>query len=245
MYLEYLIDETLKRTVNNELINPDTGEINSELTDRAEIALAEIAAVLYKNAPLLTSSQLEQVTTWTKKWKRSKSRRDPAARRDFSDVLEQLRATGDHRRFRPKIIWKLLGGCFFGALALVTIIGFVLSWDDLAWGWGLVFLLVSWFAFSYARRKVYEAIELAQAQDRKYALDSMRKAQSIFELNLAGLFMHMPGTHYKDPGFEGKVAMRTIRVEVERLTDALYNDPDDWLMELEYPWRNEEVTGKD
>lgn len=242
MYVDYVADPTFKRRENNQLIDPDTAEPNPELTDKSERAMAEIAAVFHRNAPSLTPAQLEQVATWAKRWKLGVAGRLVESRPDYWSVLEALRNSVEQKSLQDKAVVKLLKSGFFCAVSLaLAVVSIYAVWVlDFGWGWRAALaapLLTSmWWADSAMR----EGQSIAKEQDRRYALASLRSAKTVSELNQAGLFTYMPHTAYGEPGFDERRAMKLIRAEVERLTDALYSDRDGWLMSTEYPWLNKD-----
>lgn len=237
MYVDYVVDETLRRKTNNELIDPDTGEPNPELTHLAECALAEVAAVLHRNTDKLSTAQLEQVAGWAKKLKlreRSESRQT----RDFSMVLIQLRESSEQNALQSKSIKKSLMAIFFGAcgLGLMGCAAVAIWAFDVGWATRSVLAVLTLAAFWYADVSLKDGLVIAKEQDRRYAMNSLRAARNVEELNEAGLFAYMPHTRYDEPGFDEKKAHRLMRAEVERLTDSLYMDPELWLQRYEYSW---------
>lgn len=245
MSVDYVVDETLRRKDNNNLLDPDTGVPNPELTSPSEKALAEVAAALHKNLGALSGKQLEQVASWAKRWKLVKSRKQTGTRNDFFAILDVLKNSAEQKKLQKKTLWKLLFGAMAGAVFAVALLSMAIAnWsdNDLGWGWQFGLGVVLFVGYVLTTTFVTDALLIAKEQDRRYALASLRKAQSVVELNEAGLFAYLPKTRLEEVGFEDKEAMQIIRGEVERLTDALYNDPDDWLLNHEYPGRNGETT---
>lgn len=98
MPVDYVVDETLTRKDNNNLLDDD-GRPNAQLTSCAEIALANVAAMLNKHTDVLSWQQLEQVVSWDKCLKKSKTWARATARDDLCVRREALRKSSEHRAF--------------------------------------------------------------------------------------------------------------------------------------------------
>lgn len=239
MYVDYVVDETLTRKTNNELLDPDTGEPNPNLTSPSEQALAEIAAVLHRNTDKLTTKQLEQVAGWAKKLK-LRNRVESRQTREFFMVLKRLRESSEQKLLQSRAARKFLFAVLFGAAALALMVGGAIAiWGfDAGWGTRSVLAVFTLLALGFADSSLKEGNLICKEQDRRYAMFSLRAANSVAELNEAGLFAYIPNTQYGEPGFDEKKAHGLMQKEVERLTDALYTDPELWLSRYDYAWKN-------
>lgn len=239
MPVDYVVDETLTRKENNDLLDLDTGLPNPGLTSRSEIALAAVAASLHEHQDTLSEDQLEQIAGWAKRWKISRSRRQGGSRNDFFAVLDVLQKSDEQEALVKTTYWKLLASWVSGLVFAIALLALAIgNWGDvdIGWGWQAGLGIMLFIAYICTSGFLTDALLLAKEQDRRYALTSLRKASTVYELNQAGLFTYLPNTSHSEPGFDDRIAMRVIRDEVERLTDALYNDPECWLLSTEYPW---------
>lgn len=243
MAVDFVVDETRKRRENNELLDPETGLPNPGLVTKSEKALAEVAAAINKNIDLLSANQLEQVAGWAKQCKISKSHGESGSRNDFYATLDVLRNSAEQKELQARTYWKMFAAWLSGVVFALVLLGMgIANWTNtsLGWGWGFGLGVVLVIAYVLMATFGKESLLWAKEQDRKYALASLRKARTVYELNEAGLFAYLRNTQFGEPGFEDKLAMQNIRAEVARLTDALYNDPEGWLLAPEYVWNQPE-----
>lgn len=246
---DYVVDETYKRDGNNYLLDLDSLGSNPTITDFESLgpnptlkdeggrALAEIAAVINRNARHLENLQYEMVITWLKKWKLG---HDPARRegshRDFHAILERVRNSAEQRELQRKTAWKLMSGVVFGALFLLSLAIAIMTHvaDGVGWGWKLFSAVVTIGLFGFANDFLRTMQILAKEQDRRFGLESLRSAKTVTEVTLAGLFSYLPGTSADEPNFDEIHARRAMAKAREALTDALYCDPDDYLARHRY-----------
>ncbi|MBK4736799.1 hypothetical protein [Noviherbaspirillum pedocola] len=223
------------------LLYEDTEKPRDDLETRSDIALAELAATVHKNAPGLISSDFELVIGWLKTWKlhdRTFKRSSPGTKHvDFYNRLEELKNSGEQKdlqkRAYRKTLWSRLWAMLFGVSLAVTCILFFSS--DVAWYWKTASLIVTVFLFIFSDILLENGIKLYKEQDRRYILASIREAESVVELSDAGLFGYLPGTSTSDKSYSEAEAVERMRKERDKLTDALYRDSGEYLS---MDWRN-------
>ena len=114
------------------------------------------------------------------------------------------------------------------AVALAVTLWLIFVWHA-PWyvtGTGLLASAAVWWV---SDQFAVASITLSKQQDRRYLLQSLRAAETVNELNLAGLFAYLPGTMVSEAGFSEERCQQIMREERDRLTDALYCDPDLYL----------------
>ena len=235
---DYVLDESGEGEGNIHLLDFKTFGPNPELTAENERALAEIAAVINRNARHLDRRQFEIAITWLKNWKLGY---DPTRRegsyREFHAILNGARNSAEQREFQRRTAWKLIVGVVLAALLLLSLgISTVMIYSDDGLNWGgrfvgaVVGLTLFWFADDFLKK----AQMLAKEQDRRYALESLRCAKTVLEVRMAGAFAYIPGVSADEPNFDEKYATQQMAKAREALTDALYCDPDGYLARWRY-----------
>lgn len=197
-------------------------------------SLAELALAVHQHAPRLRPAELEQAVRWLKAWKALKQPlRRPGDRFqvEMSRALKRLRESPEQLRLQNRT-WRQSALSRFAAVLLSALVFLALVLHGPEWRWyhyaSVVVLLLS--VFGWTEHTFYRAIETAKEQDRRYFLACLREAQTVSELNKAGFFAYTgfePGNNFDI--HEWKTMMRE---ECERLSDALYRDPDDVLVRL-------------
>ena len=140
--------------------------------------------------------------------------------RDFEAIVRQVRNSGEQQTLQNRDVnarFKALGiALLFGLLVLAAtasgLAGF--SW----WITSVVGLLALAILGAWDRATV-QSIVAAKDQDRRYFLSCLRQAQSIEELNRAGLFAYLP-----DSGGPAWVAQ--VKADVTTLRKALGVEPE-------------------
>lgn len=140
--------------------------------------------------------------------------------RDFTVILQQARDSGEQQALENRDVnarFKALGiALLFGLLVLpATASGLA----GLSWWITAVLVLLAFAALGAWDRATVRSALAPKEQDRRYFLSCLRKAQTIDELNRAGLFAHLP-----DSGGPAWVAQ--VKAEVARLRKALEVEPE-------------------
>jgi hypothetical protein len=196
---------------------------------RSLCGLAEVAASIYGHASELPEDHLEQAIQWLKALK-AKDRTSARLTYEFLDVLDELRNSSeqiDLQRRGHRKLWLAKGISALLALVLASAVGLAIAHNWFGLG---VALLVSLALFFAGERGTVSAIRLFKEQEQRYLWASIRQAGSVSEINQAGIFAYLHGTTFGAPGFSEEGSRAAIRAERERLTDALYADPDDYLV---------------
>lgn len=232
---DYVIDESFLRTKNNRLLDDEGTGANPALTQSSEQALAAIAEAVHKHARYLSPEQAELAVKWLKRWKLRNA--VPAdfnelqARDAFEEKLKTLRESPEQVRLQAIAArhgtWSRVWAAVFAAI-VATMIGM-----GITGGAGAVAWIVAGVALASSviasERSLVRALVTAKEQDRRYALESLRAANKVTELINAGLCSYIPGVLYEGPSYDEKYAKAQMYKERERLADALYLDPDDYL----------------
>lgn len=232
---DYLADPTHSRDGENNLLEDDSLP-NPRLTDYQDKALANLAAAIHKNAPLLSAEQAEMVIKWLKSWK---ARRQPLKREQghsngfhFSQVLKQLRESPEQvdlqKRAYRLTIWARLWGLAFALCGAITIGMFFVD-GPIAWYWWLLIGAADLICLGTSDECLKRSTVLSKEQDRRYFLQSIREAQTLSELLDAGLFSHHPRVYIPGQPYDMIREREAVREMQEKLTDALYRDTDDYM----------------
>lgn len=140
--------------------------------------------------------------------------------RDFEVILRQVRDSGEQQDLVSRDVnarFKALGiALFFGLLVLSATASGV---TGLSWWITGVLGLMALAALGAWDRATVQSILAAKEQDRRYFLSCLRKAQSIDELNRAGLFAYLP-----DSGGSAWVAQ--VKADITNLRKALEVEPE-------------------
>ena len=232
---DYVIDETYQREGENQLLNDKGDGPNLNLTNRREAALAALAAAIHVNARHLGPEQIEQAIGWLKTWKLQHvplSRPDGNSGQGFYEVLEKLKTNAEQtdlqKRARKHIHLAYLTGLGLALSAAVTLAMFFIG--SVAWYFWVVATVVNWYFYIKTDMSILAAALLYKEQDRKYGFASIRQAETVVELLEAGIFAYIPGTAYEvGQEFNDTQARRWMKAERDRLTDALYRDPNGYL----------------
>jgi uncharacterized membrane protein YqjE len=193
--------------------------------------LAELALSIHQHARHLSAAELEQAVRWLKAWKVSRQalrRPNDRGQTKMYWALKELRESSEQVRLQNRA-WRDSAISRFGAFLLCGLVLLALILHEDTWRWyhyaSVVLLLLG--LFGWTEQTSYRAIETAKEQDRRYFLASLREAQTVGELNEAGLFAYTgfePSSNFDVD--EWKAVMRK---ECERFSDALYCDPDELL----------------
>lgn len=138
--------------------------------------------------------------------------------RDFETILRQVRDSGEQQDLEGRDVsarFKALGiALLFGLLVLSATASGVagLSW----WITGVLGLMALAALGAWDRATV---LSILAAKDRRYFLSCLRKAQSIDELNRAGLFAYLP-----DSG--GPAWAAQVKADITNLRKALEVEPE-------------------
>lgn len=140
--------------------------------------------------------------------------------RDFQGILQAIRESGEQKTLENLDVnarFKALGiALLFGLLVLCATAS---AFSNLS-GWLTAVLgLIALAALLAWDRATVQSILAAKEQDRRYFLSCLRSAQSIDDLNRAGLFAYLP-----DEGGPSWVAQ--AKTEVAKLKGALESEPE-------------------
>lgn len=140
--------------------------------------------------------------------------------RDFEAIVRQVRDSGEQKNLEKRDVnarLKALGvALLFGVLVLAATTSALSGlswWITTLWGLAALAALGAW------DRATLRSILAAKEQDRRYFLSCLRQAQSIDELNRAGLFAYLP-----DSG--GPAWVTQVKVDVANLRKALGEEPE-------------------
>jgi hypothetical protein len=191
-------------------------------------SIAEFAASIHANAGKLSQDQFEQIIQWIKALK-MRDRDSASPPYEFLSVLNELRNSpeqmGLHRRGHCKL-WLAKGMAMLLALVIAAAVGFAVAHSWVALGISLVAALGLFIVGEWA---TVSGIQMFKEQEQRYLWASVRRARTVVEANFAGIFAYLHGTTFGAPGFNEEDSRAAMRAERERLTDALYADPDDYL----------------
>lgn len=217
------------------LLDWDTERPTAETVESADGPLARIAAAIHANASQLAPEDCEQVVRWMKQWKRERSPGPLPPERDwvaFDTVLREFRDSPAQRELMRKaarhgmavdawtvIAFVVAGVAVVGALA-----------PGIRWYWSVATFFAAVLVYARSQLRGVEAAKAWKEQDRRYLMQSIGAAHTVQELSHAGLFAYLPGSEFGG-GNDEDTASAALRRERERLTDALYHDPDHWLSE--------------
>lgn len=236
---DYVLDETFRRQENNRLLDADGAGVNPALRDASECALAAIADAVHTHARHLRPEQAELAVKWLKKWK-LRSSSPPAydsrrATEAFWDKLEALKISPEQVRLQRvaarHATWSRVWGVAF-ALVLALLAGVALAGGG--WMWCTFLAAVGLGTLVANERSLVKALMAAKDQDRRYLMQSIRTANTVSEMLNAGICAYIPGVLYEGPSYDERYAKQQMAAERERLTDALYLDPDDYLDPYSY-----------
>jgi hypothetical protein len=140
--------------------------------------------------------------------------------RDFELVLRRLQADVEQKSLQKRDAmsrFKALGlALIFGVLVAGVTTSVLVGaggWSTAVLGASALLAIFSW------ERATIQSIQAAKEQDRRYFLSCLRNAQSIDELNRAGLFAYFPDS-------QGPAWVVQVKGEVVRLRRALHIEPD-------------------
>jgi len=205
------------------------GNRSPELVGTSTIALAQIAEVIHQKAKFLSPDQSEEVVRWVKAWKlKGKPMR---ANHEIYAIMNDIRNSPEQlilqRKSYAQTIWSRLVGLLFSiSLAITLFLGFA---RDFSWYSMAACLIVNLALFVFSDRFTVKALIIAKEQDRRYFYQCLRTAQSIYELNVAGLFGYIPGTDPNDAGYTEERWLDATTAERDRFSDALYFDPTSYM----------------
>jgi hypothetical protein len=218
------------------LLELETGDPEPQVGSGMTSA-AVLASTICKHGKQLTPFQIEAAICWLKDWKFKKLSRDSAETNNFFPVLQAIKEGKDQLEFMRRAHGCVMKGMFLSALCGAAAIGFCLAgaafWllaDSIRWYWVVAFLIVTVsivsFIFSRSHKLHVGGIEQYKRQESKYLLSCIRKAKTVGQLDMAGLFMYLDGTapfndHEK---YDEDRAELAVHRETERLKDALYAD---------------------
>jgi hypothetical protein len=96
-------------------------------------------------------------------------------------------------------------------------------------GEGVVAIVVALVALLASDAIAKEAIVISKEQEQRHLWPCVREARTVEELNAAGLFAYLRDADFNSPTWSEIGAVSAMRAEAERLSDALYSDPQDYL----------------
>ncbi|CAM2161544.1 putative SMODS and SLOG-associating 2TM effector domain-containing protein [Paraburkholderia sacchari] len=190
--------------------------------------LADVAASIHAHARELSDDQLEQTIQWLKAIKM----RDRVSSRpsdEFFSVLSELRNSPEQIELQRRGHRKLLlakGVSMLLGFVLIAAVGLVIARSWVALGLAVIVALA---LFVVGERGTVTAIKIFKEQEQRHLWTSIRHARTVAESNQAGIFAYLRGATFGTPGFSEEGARAAMRAERERLTDALYADPDYYL----------------
>lgn len=233
---DYLVNERAdSHERGNWLLDDRTGEANAHLNGQTA-GLAAIASAIHKHAGILSGEQLEQAVRWLKQYKLARiplkrNNHGPLHRNTFLDELQRLRNSPEqglimNRAWHRSLMARAVA-ILFGVAAVLTLWLFV---DDGIRWWLRAGSLISAIALLITSDQFnVQAAVLYKEQDRKFLLGAFGVAESLTELSQAGLFAGLPAAYAPGNRYDEKAATEEILRERDRLTDALYRDPDLYL----------------
>ena len=216
------------------LLDQSTGRPAREAMVGPEASLAKVAAAIHANAPRLSSADCEQAVRWLKQWKLSRSsvsRPEEEVYELFSGVLDRVRKSEEQvglmnaavRRTYAGEAWLL--AAFLFALGGVAVLALRVAWYA-----GLGLLAAAVWAHLRRSRCVMEAAKIWKEQEGRFFLKAVREAETATELTYAGIFEHLPETELVNGSLGNEDAVNVAKLkEAERLSDALYRIPFEWL----------------
>jgi hypothetical protein len=204
----------------------DDGKPDSGLCE-ADQVLARIAAAMHADVERLSPQQIEQTVIWLKTWKH-RDRPTGRAFHEFEAVLKALRDSPEQLELQRAATKRIYVGHGLFFLAAGSVAGGIAAAVLASW-WAAAGFIVGAFGLLLAAEQAsVAAIKLGKEQEQRYLWDSIRKAATVQEINRAGIFAFAPGTTWTRHSSEDAILL-AMRAERERLTDALYFDPDDYL----------------
>jgi hypothetical protein len=216
-----------------QLLDPDTGQPTATAAEDHSVSLARIAAAIHAEAQKLTAIECEQVVKWMKHWKASRS---PLIRQNvdrpgaFNQIVDQIKNGSEQKALQWEAARHLLISDAWVVLAFTITLAGVGSFfvSGVRWYWSVAFLVVGLIAYHRGSIRGVAAANTWKDQEQKYLWQCIRMAETISELHMAGLFAFLTN----DKSVKGPQFADRVRTERERLTDALYRDPDYWLDEI-------------
>jgi len=243
---DYLLDETMPTGAVRLL---DYGGGLAEDLPIHAVPLAKIAAAIHENARFLSPAQHEQAIRWLKAWKL----RDVPIKTNklvfehqFARRLDAVKTSTAQNRLIAKAHIKSIWSRVFAALLAIAAVVVVVIYGAHSWRWyeAAGAGIVLWLFYSLSSKFNTKALQLAKEQDRRYFLDSLREGQTVSELNEAGLFAYVPDTMPEQgKTFSWVKSVLAMRRAQEQLSDALYTDPESFLVPSVLDGAREEWKG--
>ena len=195
--------------------------------------LACIAAVIHANGARLAPEDSELVVSWVKQWKRERAAGPKPPVRDSSQFEARLREMRDspaQKELMRKASVHSLAVDGWTVLAFVIAAGAVVCAlaPGLKWYWSVAAFVAALAVYWQGQLRGVEMAKAWKEQDQRYIMESIRAARTLRELSHAGLFAYLADAEI-GPKYDEKVATAALRRERDRLTDALYHNPDFWL----------------
>jgi hypothetical protein len=197
--------------------------------------LARLASAIHAAAPSLTAEELEQAVVWLKTWKLEHQAKAPGApraqdSRDFQGVLRELRESPEQGRLQRQAYDKTLAARVLAALIGAVVLGGLAVGALVSWFWLIGCLVIAAALFIWSDKFVVQALVIAKEQEKRHMMASFRAAETVDTLAQAGWFTYLPGLKHPDY-YHWLEDGAALRLEIYRLQDVTYRDPERWLDE--------------
>jgi hypothetical protein len=212
------------------------GQPYPELLAGARAPLARLAASIQAEAPRLTATECERAASWVKQWKfmhQPIPHREASGPDSFYQIVEGIKDSREQIDLQNIAVLHLRKSHAWvsaaGAVAGIPIASFFIT--GIAWYWsGFGLAIAYWIYSKRSRSPILDAVRVWKEQEQRNLWLAIRAAATVHELQIAGLFAYLPDAE-NSPGkhFDEKKAANALRAERDRLTDALYRDPDLWI----------------
>ena len=216
----------------DQLLDPDTGEPTKLTFGSKDEPIARVAATLHATAASLSTEDCERIIGWLKTVKRERLPQPPS--RDiwtFDKAVGELRDSPSQTEMMRKAYRHGRAASAWAVLAFViagTAVACALA-PGIGWFWAVItFVIAIVIYIRGGQRRLFEAALVWKEQEQRHLWESIRAARTVQELSHAGLFAFLSGASF-GPGYDEATAVVAMRRERDRLTDALYYDPDWWL----------------
>ena len=190
-------------------------------------ALARIAAAIHAEKEHLDAGACEQVVTWAKKIKLSLSEgnklSDDYNAKDFEKKVEKIRSNETQQKLMQqagKNLWAADGLIVLSTLIWLTFVGSFFI--DTSFWYRIIIFCAAIYFYVKAGSLQKKSIGQSKDQEHRFWTSALREANTIDELQLAGLFSYFESADGRDL-IDDPLGAATWH-ERERLSDALYRE---------------------